>query len=270
MRILMVGDVMGRSGRDALMSQIAALRRERRIDFVIANAENATQGRGVTLAHARQLLAAGIDCLTLGDHAFDQRSLVSDIESDPRILRPLNFARSAPGKGAGLFTDAHGRKVLVISALGRVFMQTPYDDPFPIVRNALDTYRLGSGAAAIVVDFHAEATSEKNAMGVFCDGSASLVAGTHTHIPTADHRILRNGTAYVTDVGMSGTYDSIIGIESSEPLRRFVSGMRLGKFVPAAGEATISGVIAETDDSTGLAVSIEPFRRGGSLEQSRT
>lgn len=258
---------MGRAGRDALTSQMPGLRRAHQIDFVVANAENATQGRGITMAHARQLLAAGIDCLTLGDHAFDQRGLVSEIETDPRILRPLNFAKSAPGKGARLFTDARGRKTLVVSVLGRVFMNAQYDDPFQLVRNALDTSRLGSGAAASIVDFHAEATSEKNAMGLFCDGSASLVAGTHTHIPTADHRILKNGTAYVTDIGMSGAYDSVIGIEQSEPLRRFVSGMRLGKFVAAAGEVTISGVIVETDDATGLAVSIKPFRLGGSLEQ---
>ncbi len=266
----MVGDVMGRAGRDALTSQMPALRRAHDIDFVAANAENATQGRGITLAHARQLLAAGIDCLTLGDHAFDQRGLVSDIESDPRILRPLNFAKSAPGKGARLFTDAQGRKVLVISVLGRVFMQPQFDDPFQMVRNTLDACRLGAGAAAIIVDFHAEATSEKNAMGLFCDGSVSLVAGTHTHIPTADHRILRNGTAYVTDLGMSGAYDSVIGVEQSEPLRRFVSGMRLGKFAPAAGEATICGVIVETDDATGLAVSIAPVRLGGALGQHQS
>ena len=267
MRLLVLGDIMGRPGRDAVISQIPGIRRGLAIDFVIANGENATQGRGITPAHARQLLAAEIDCLTLGDHAFDQRELIQTIGSEPRIIRPLNFAKAAPGRGAGLFSDARGRKVLVISALGRVFMQPPFDDPFPMVKAELDKYPLGSAAAAAVVDFHAEATSEKNAMGIFCDGRATLVAGTHTHVPTADHRILSRGTGYISDLGMCGVYDSVIGMRKDEPVRRFLSGMRKEKFLPASGDPTICGVIAETDESTGLAKSITPVRIGGHLSQ---
>ncbi|MCY3879058.1 MAG: TIGR00282 family metallophosphoesterase [Rhodobacteraceae bacterium] len=266
MRLLMLGDVMGRVGRDAVSAQVPELRRKLELDFVIVNAENATQGRGITSAHAKKLLECEIDCLTLGDHSFDQRGLLSDIDSEPRILRPMNFARAAPGKGAGIFSDAKGRKVLVMSALGRVFMQPPFDDPFPLVRQMMERHRLGGGVSASVLDFHAEATSEKTAMGQFCDGSLSLVAGTHTHIPTADHRILKGGTGYVTDLGMCGVYDSVIGMNPAEPLKRFLSGMRTGKLEPATGDPTICGVLVVTDDDTGLAVAIEPVRVGGALD----
>ncbi len=268
MRLLAIGDIVGRPGRDAVIRTIPEIRRGMAIDFVIGNAENATQGHGITLAHARKLLAADIDCLTLGDHAFDQRCLIQNIDSDPRIIRPLNFAKAAPGRGAGLFSDAKGRKVLVMSALGRVFMQPTFDDPFPMVRMILEKYPLGSAAAAAVVDFHAEATSEKNAMGIFCDGRATLVAGTHTHVPTSDHRILDQGTAYISDLGMCGDYGSVIGMHKEEPVRRFLSGMKKDKFTPAAGETTICGVIVDTDDRTGLAESITPVRIGGCLSRS--
>lgn len=267
MRILALGDVIGRSGREAIIKATPQIRRKFEIDFVVVNAENATQGRGITLAHAQKLLAAEVDCITLGDHAFDQRCLIKDIDSDNRIIRPINFAKSAPGKGAGLYSDAKGQKILVISALGRVFMQPTFDDPFSMVQNILNKYPLGSSMSAIILDFHAEATSEKNAMGLFCDGRVSAVVGTHTHIPTADDRILNNGTAYITDLGMTGDYNSIIGMEKEEPLNRFINGMTKSRFVPASGEATVSGVIVETDDTTGLSKSIITIRLDGDLSQ---
>ena len=264
----MLGDIFGRAGRDAIIKQIPEIRKILCLDFVVANAENATQGRGIILKQARALLRAGVDCLTLGDHAFDQRELVNGINSEPRLLRPINFAQSAPGNGFGVFTDAKGRKVLVISALGRVFMQPTFSDPFFAVGNVLKKYPLGTAVAASILDFHAEATSEKCAMGDYCDGLVSLVAGSHTHIPTSDHRTLGKGTAFISDLGMCGNYDSIIGMHKDEPVNRFVTGMRKDKFIPATGEATICGVIVETDDKLGLAKSIKPFRSGGILSQS--
>ncbi|MCY4006276.1 MAG: TIGR00282 family metallophosphoesterase [Rhodobacteraceae bacterium] len=265
MRLLVIGDIVGRAGRDSITAQLPTIREKMEIDFVVANGENATQGRGITLAHAHLLFQAGIDCLTLGDHAFDQRHLVKDINAESRIIRPLNFARGAPGQGSGIFSDAKGRKVLVISALGRVFMQPPYDDPFPMVDAKLNAYPLGSAVAATVIDFHAEATSEKCAMGLVFDGRATLIAGSHTHIPTADYRILDNGTAYITDLGMCGDYDSVIGVHKDEPINRFISGMRRGRFTPAVGTATICGVVVDTDETSGLAQRIDSVRIGGRL-----
>ena len=265
MRILFLGDIVGRSGRSAVLGRIGALRRDWRLDFIVVNAENASSGMGLTGANARELLDAGIDCLTLGDHAFDQRDMLSFIESEPRIIRPLNYARSAPGRGHRLFTLADGRKVLVAQVLGQVFMKRPFDDPFSGIETALRTAPLGGLAQAVVVDVHAEATSEKMAMGHWLDGRASLVAGTHTHVPTADAQVLSKGAAYITDAGMCGDYDSVIGMDKEEPMTRFITGMGRGRFQPAAGEATVSGVLAVTDDRTGRATSVAPVRLGGRL-----
>ncbi len=265
MRILFLGDVMGRSGRDAISAQLAGLRAAWRLDFVVVNGENATSGAGLSAAHARDLLEAGADCLTLGDHAFDQKEMLQFIETEPRIIRPLNFSKTAPGKGARLF-DVKGRKVLVAQALGQVFMKRPFDDPFSALDGALRT--LGGQAAARIVDIHAEATSEKMATGHFLDGRASLVVGTHTHVPTGDAMILPGGTAYLTDAGMCGDYDSVIGMDKAEPLRRFITGMPKERFTPAEGVATLSGVFVETDDATGHARAITPVRVGGRLSQS--
>ena len=270
MRLLVIGDIFGRSGRDAVIKTIPELRKKMSLDFVIANAENATQGRGITLSHAQDLLAADIDCLTLGDHSFDQRCLINHIESENRIIRPINFARAAPGNGYRLFSDSRGRKILVISALGRVFMKPSFDDPFPMVQKILDTYPLGSAVNAIILDFHAEATSEKNAMGLYFDGRLSLVAGSHTHIPTSDHRIMNKGTGYISDLGMCGDYNSVIGVKKNEPISRFVTGMNKGKFIASTEEATICGVIIDTDDTTGLVNKISSLRIGGILSQSST
>lgn len=251
-----------------MAGRLKDLRARLKADFVIVNGENASGGMGLTGPHAQLLLDAGADCLTLGDHAFDQRDMLSFIEKEPRVLRPLNFAREAPGQGARLFTDARGRKVLVVQALGQVFMKRPFDDPFSALDAVLRAHPLGGLAQAVVVDFHAEATSEKMAVGHYCDGRASLVVGTHTHVPTADAQILPRGTGYLSDAGMCGDYDSVIGMEKTEPLRRFLTGMSRDRFTPAEGEATLSGVLVVTDDRTGRATAIEPVRDGGRLTQT--
>lgn len=263
MRILFLGDVFGRSGRAAMTSLLPSLRRSWNIDFVVANCENATQGRGVNANHARILLEAGVDCMTLGDHAFDQRDLAGCLDGMP-ILRPVNFARKAPGKGYGLF-ETNGRRVLVISALGQVFMKNSFDSAVPQLEAILGRYPLGGAVSAIVLDFHCEATSEKNAAGQIHDGRVTIVAGTHTHIPTSDTRILPGGTAYITDVGMCGVYDSIIGMDKPVVLDRFVHGMPSGRFQPATGEATLCGLLVDSDDDTGLAVRIRQIMIGGIL-----
>ncbi len=265
MRILFLGDVMGRVGRRAVIERLPGLRETLRLDFVVVNAENAASGVGMTAEIGEKIFAAGADVITLGDHAFDQKEMLTHIDRDRRILRPLNYARTAPGRGVGLYDAPRGKKVLVAQALGRVFMSRPYDDPFSALDAALKMAPLGAGSDAVIVDIHAEATSEKMGVGHFLNGRASLVVGTHTHVPTADAVILSKGTAYMTDAGMCGDYDSVIGMSKEEPMRRFVTGMAGGRFEPASGEATLSGVLVETDDATGRAKSVAPIRRGGSL-----
>ncbi|MEM9148645.1 MAG: TIGR00282 family metallophosphoesterase [Pseudomonadota bacterium] len=265
MRLLFLGDVVGRAGRAAVIGRLADLRASLALDFVVVNAENAASGYGLTASIAEDLLKAGADVLTLGDHAFDQREMLAAIDREPRILRPLNFAKKAPGRGAAVFDAPRGKRVLVTVALGRVFMNRPFDDPFSALDAELRRYALGSGCDAAIVEIHAEATSEKMAVGHWCDGRASLVVGTHTHVPTADTMILGRGTAYQTDAGMCGDYDSVIGMDKVEPLKRFVTGMGAGRFEPSLGEATLSGVLVETDERTGLGRTITPFRRGGKL-----
>ncbi|MDO5612832.1 MAG: TIGR00282 family metallophosphoesterase [Paracoccus sp. (in: a-proteobacteria)] len=268
MRILFLGDVMGRAGRRAITEGLTDLRARLRADFVIVNGENASGGMGLTAGHAQLLLDAGADCLTLGDHAFDQKDMLSFIDREPRIIRPLNFSREAPGRGHGVFSDARGRKVLVLQALGQVFMKRPFDDPFSAVDQVLRAYPSGGLVQAAVLDIHAEATSEKMAMGHYCDGRASLVVGTHTHVPTADAQVLARGTGYLTDAGMCGDYDSVIGMDKAEPMRRFLTGMSRDRFTPAEGEATLSGVLVETDDRSGMAKAMHMVRSGGRLQPS--
>ncbi len=265
MRILFLGDVVGRSGRRAICERLRGLRESWALDFVVLNAENATDGAGLSPNHAKLLLDAGADCLTLGDHAFDQRDMLRFIEQEPRVVRPLNFAKAAPGQGARVFEAPRGRKVLVVQALGQVFMKRPFSDPFSAVEAVLSRFPLGGQVAASLVDMHCEATSEKAAMGIWCDGRATAVVGTHTHIPTADARILPKGTAYLTDAGMCGDYDSVIGMEKEEPMRRFISGMPSGRLKPARGEATLSGLFLETDGGTGRAGKVKAVRVGGLL-----
>jgi metallophosphoesterase (TIGR00282 family) len=268
MRILFLGDVMGRSGRTAVVEKLPKLRADWGLDFVVVNGENASQGAGLTAEHAKVLLAAGADCLTLGDHAFDQKDMMSFIEQEPRIIRPLNFSKVAPGRGFRIFDVTQGRKILVTQVLGQVFMKRPFDDPFSALEAVLKTHRMGAAVQAALVDVHAEASSEKMAMGHWCDGQASLVVGTHTHVPTADHQILTGGTGYLSDAGMCGDYNSVIGMEKLEPLKRFITGMASARFEPAGGPATLSGVYVESDDKTGRALRIVPVRQGGRLEQA--
>ena len=266
MRILFLGDVMGRAGRRAITDRLPALRARLKADLVVVNAENASGGRGCTGGHALLLLESGADCLTLGDHAFDQKDMLAYIERDARIIRPLNFAKDAPGRGHTIISDARGRKLLVTQALGQVFMSRPYDDPFSALDGVLRAHPPGGMVQAVLVDIHAEATSEKMATGHFCDGRASVVVGTHTHVPTGDAQILTGGTAYLSDAGMCGDYDSVIGMDKMEPMRRFITGMVRDKFTPAEGEATLCGLFVETDDRSGLAKSVTPLRDGGRLQ----
>ena len=268
MRILFIGDIVGRSGRAIVLERLPRLLRDWRLDCVIINGENAAGGFGITEAIYGELIDAGADAITLGNHAWDQREALVFIERASRLIRPLNFPTGTPGRGAALIEARNGKRVLVVNAIGRVFM-TPFDDPFAALGRELDACPLAVAADAIVVDFHGEASSEKQAIGFYCDGRASLVVGTHTHVPTADHQILPLGTAFMTDVGMTGDYDSIIGMQKEEPLRRFTTGIPSARFEPALGPATFSAVAVETDDTTGLALRLAPVRLGGRLEPAR-
>lgn len=265
MRIAAFGDVVGRSGRLALLERLPALRKSLALDFVLVNAENAAGGFGVTARIVEELIEAGADAITTGNHAFDQREELDIFDREMRLLRPVNFLPSNPGRGSGLYRARNGAEVLVLHVQGQRSMP-PIDDPFAAVERELAAVKLGREAEAIVVDFHAEATSEKCGMGHFLDGRASMVFGTHTHVPTADDQILPGGTAYMTDLGMCGDYDSVIGMEKSEPLHRFTTKMQQGRMVPAAGEATICGFLVETDARTGLATRAEAIRIGGRLK----
>ncbi len=268
MRLLFLGDVVGRSGRTAVTDRLPRLRADWRLDFVVVNGENATSGAGLSAAHARALLDAGADVVTLGDHAFDQTDMLQFVEAEPRVLRPLNFAKAAPGAGARVFTAPGGRKVLVAQVLGQVFMKRPFDDPFSAIDTVLRAHPRGGLVQAALVDVHCEATSEKMAMGHWCDGRASVVVGTHTHVPTADAMILPGGTGYQTDAGMCGDYNSVIGMQKDEPMRRFITGMGKGRFQAAEGDATLSGLYIETDDRTGRATRVAMVRDGGRLAAS--
>ncbi|MEZ5890032.1 MAG: TIGR00282 family metallophosphoesterase [Xanthobacteraceae bacterium] len=265
MRILFIGDIVGRSGRAILLERLPALVKDWKLDFVAINGENAAGGFGVTETICGELIAAGGDAITLGNHAWDQREALVFIERVPKLVRPLNFPRGTPGRGAALLEAKNGARVLVINLMGRIFMD-PLDDPFAAVENELAACALVSGADAIIVDMHCEATSEKQSMGYFLDGKASLVVGTHTHVPTADHQILPNGTAYITDVGMTGDYNSVIGMAKDEPLNRFLRRIPSARMEPANGPATLCAIAVETDDRTGLAARVGAVRLGGRLE----
>jgi metallophosphoesterase (TIGR00282 family) len=269
MRFAFFGDVVGRAGRDGISDHLPALRRRLGLEFVIVNAENAAAGFGITENTARELFDAGADCLTLGNHSFDQKEALTYIVREPRLIRPVNYPLFAdtPGRGSQMFETDSGKRILVINVLGRVHMDS-LDDPFASVDRELEACPLGAAVDAVVVDMHAEATSEKMAMGHFCDGRASLVVGTHTHVPTADCQILTGGTAYQTDAGACADYDSVIGNQKEEPLRRFTTRISGGRYKPAEGPATVCGVFVETNDATGLAVRVEPIRIGGRLSET--
>jgi hypothetical protein len=268
MRLLFVGDVVGRSGRAIVIERLPRLVAEWKLDLVVVNGENAAGGFGITEAIYQELIDAGADAITLGNHAWDQREALVFIERAPRLIRPANYPPGTPGRGTTLITAKNGARVLIVNAMGRIFME-PLDDPFAAVERELQACPLGRGADAIIIDMHAEATSEKQAMGFFADGRATLVVGTHTHVPTADHRILPGGTAFVSDVGMTGDYNSIIGMAKDEPIGRFLRRIPSGKFEPALGPATLCAIAVETDGATGLAARVAAVRFGGRLEEAR-
>src|SRR5215469_12524073 len=269
MRIGFFGDVVGRSGREGISRHLPGLRRRLGLEFVVVNAENAAGGFGITETTARELFAAGADCLTLGNHSWDQREALTYIVRAERLIRPLNYPRlaQAPGRGAHLYETPAGQRVLVMNLLGQRNMEPILDDPFSAVDRELEACPLGQACDAIVVDIHGDVTSEKMAMGHFCDGRASLVVGTHSHVPTADAQILPGGTAYQTDAGACADYDSVIGNDKFEPLQRFTKKMSTSRFTPATGPATLCGVFVVTDGK-GLASHIEPVRVGGRLRPS--
>ncbi|HYA79552.1 MAG TPA: TIGR00282 family metallophosphoesterase [Methylocystis sp.] len=267
MRLLFIGDVMGRSGRSAVLSRLPSLREAWALDLVIVNGENAAGGFGITESLCEELLQAGADCVTLGNHAFDQREVSSYIERQPRLLRPLNYPPGTPGRGANVYTARRGQSVLVVSAMGRVHMEPVVDDPFLAVDRELAANPLGAKTSAIVLEVHAEATSEKMAMAHFVDGRASLVVGTHSHVPTADAHVMAKGAGYISDAGMSGDYDSVIGMTKGEPIRRFLRKTPGNRYEPAQGEATLCGVGVEIG-ADGLTQKIAPLRIGGLLSQA--
>jgi metallophosphoesterase (TIGR00282 family) len=266
MRILFIGDIIGKPGRDVVTAELPRLIDRLRLDFVIVNGENAAGGFGITRAIANEFFALGVDCITTGNHWSDQKEILSFIGDEDRVLRPLNLPKGTPGKGANLFQAKNGAQVLVVAPMGRVFMD-PQDNPFAAVEAELDACPLGEAADAIVVDMHAEATSEKMAMGHFCDGRASLVVGTHTHVPSADAQILPGGTAYQTDAGACADYDSVIGMDKFEPLQRFTKRISMQRYSPAMGPATLCGVFLETN-AKGLATRIDPVRVSGRLKET--
>ncbi len=270
MRIAFFGDVVGRSGRDAVAEHLPRLRRRLGLEFVVVNAENAAGGFGITETTARELYDAGADCLTLGNHSWDQREALTYIVRETRMIRPLNYPRlaNAPGRGAHLYETQDGRRILVINLLGQRSMEPILDDPFSAVDLELEACPLGQACDAVLVDMHADVTSEKMAMGHFCDGRATLVVGSHSHVPTADAQVLPGGTAYQTDAGACADYDSVIGNDKEEPLRRFTTRIPSARHKPAEGPATVCGVFVETDPRTGLARRVEPIRVGGRLSEA--
>ena len=267
MRLLFLGDLVGRGGRNAVIERLPALIADHKLDFVIVNGENAAGGFGITEDILQSVLDAGADVVTSGNHAFDQREALVFAARQERFLRPLNYPPGAPGRGAGLYMARTGARVLVVNLMGRVFMDQ-LDDPFAAIDRELAACPLGEQADAIIIDFHAEASSEKQALAHHVDGRASLVVGTHTHVPTSDYRVLPGGTAYQTDVGMCGDYESVIGMDKEEPLRRFIRKTPGERFTPADGPPTISGLAVEVDDASGLAHAVAPLRLGGVLSEA--
>lgn len=265
MKILFLGDIIGKPGRDAVAAELPRLKARLAPDLTIANGENAAHGFGLTRAIAEEFFAMGIDVISTGNHWADQREILTYIDNEDRILRPQNYPRGTPGRGANLYQTPAG-SVLVINLMGRVYMDA-LDDPFAAAEAQLAACPLGEAADAIVVDMHAETTSEKMAMGHFCDSRASLVVGTHTHVPTADAQILPGGTAYQSDAGACCDYNSVIGMDKAEPLQRFVRKLSGARFSPATGPATVCGVFLETG-ANGLARRIDPVRVGGRLQQA--
>ena len=257
MKIVFIGDIVGKEARETLIKKIPDIKSRYNFDVLIVNAENSASGFGLTKKIAVQLLEAGVDVITLGNHAWDQKEMLSYIEECPKIVRALNYPSGVPGKGYYELKLNNDKKIIIVQVMLRLFMGLSLDDPFSVTKNFLQKEKLGSTCSAIFIDMHGETTSEKNAFGHYFDGKVSGILGTHTHIPTADAKILDSGTAYQTDVGMTGDYNSVIGMDIENPIHGFTKGYRAeGRFTVAKGKATISGALIETNDLTGLAQSI--------------
>ena len=268
MRLLFLGDMVGKTGRTAVWDRLPGLVSDLKLDFVIVNGENAAGGFGITEEIFLETINAGADVVTTGNHVWDQKEAVVFCERHDQFLRPANYPAGTPGRGSNLYFARNGARVLVANIMGRVFMHPELDDPFKSAEAILAACPLKEQADAIVFDFHAEATSEKQCFGHFVDGRASLVVGTHTHAPTSDTRILPGGTAYQSDAGMCGDYDSVLGMQKDEPVRRFLQKVPGARLEPATGEGTLSGVAVDIDDATGLARAVWAVRVGPHLSQA--
>ena len=267
MKILFLGDVVGNSGFSKLVENLPSQKKQREIDFVIVNGENADEsGVGLTQKICEEFFSSGVDVITSGNHIWDQKDIMEFIENEKRILRPKNFFEPSPGKGFEIFTTVNNFKIGVLNLIGNVFMKKS-NDVFEAANQFINKFKLKKDFDFLVVDFHGEITSEKNAIGHFFDGKASLVVGTHTHIPTNDARILQNGTAYQTDAGMCGDYDSVIGMNKNNSLNRFMKKDSVKHF-PANGDSTLCGVIVECNTETGLANKVESYVFGKQLKNS--
>ena len=269
MNILILGDVVGPSGREALIKKLPNIIKKKELDFVIVNGENAADsGVGITKNNADEFFKAGTDVITSGNHIWDEKETMEFITSEKRLLRPENLIKGSPGAGFGIFHSKNNKKVAVVNLMGNIFMKK-CEDVFESAKKFTQTIKLKRDADFIIVDLHGEITSEKMAMGYFFDGKATMVVGTHPHVPTSDHRIMEGGTAYQTDIGMCGDYNSVIGMNRDNSLKKFLRDPSAKKHFPALGEATISGLIVKADENTGLAKKIEPIIVGGSLESSK-
>ena len=266
MNILILGDIMGPSGREAIIKKLPNLIKQKKIDFVIVNGENAANpGVGITKENTEEFFKAGTDVITTGNHVWDQKETMEFITSEKRLLRPENLVKGSPGKGFGIFNSKNNKKVAVINLMGNIFMKK-CDDVFEVAKKFIQNVKLKNDADFIVVDMHGEITSEKMAMGYLFDGKATVFVGTHTHVPTSDHRIMEKGTAYQTDIGMCGDYNSVIGMNRDNSLKKFFKDSSAMKHYPALGEATISGLMVIADNETGLANKVEPVVLGKCLE----
>jgi metallophosphoesterase (TIGR00282 family) len=266
MRLLFLGDMVGKSGREAVAQHLPGMIAQWDLDFVIVNGENAAGGFGITEAILDETLAAGADVVTTGNHVWDQREALIFAERNQRFLRPMNYPPGTPGRGSNIYEARNGARVLVANIMGQVFMSPLLDDPFRSVEALLDSAALRREVDVIVIDFHAEATSEKMCFAHFVDGRATMVVGTHTHCPTADHQVLDGGTAFISDAGMCGDYNSSLGMDRDEPMARFLTKVPKGRFEAASGPATVCGVGIDIDLSTGLASRIAPLRIGPCLD----
>ncbi len=260
MKIIYCGDVVGRPGREAVLKNLPALKEQYNPDVFVVNAENAAHGFGLTPGICLDFFAAGVDVITTGNHVWDQREIVPYFDECKKIIRPLNYPEGTIGRGSCEVELLNGKKLVVAQVMGRVFMEA-LDCPVQALDKLLKQYTLTKNTAAILIDVHAEATAEKLAVGYYLDGKVSIVAGTHTHVPTADFRILPQGTAYITDIGMCGNYDSVLGFEPAVPIQRLCRKYPSERLVPAKGVGTLYGIYVETDDATGLALKIEQIVR---------